>query len=60
MAARVPIVRHFLVCDRVVVSPDRRHVSLVNMPDVSGATILGDGRVSLILDVGSLARRARH
>ena len=30
------------------------------VPDVSGATILGDGRVSLILDVGSLARRARH
>ncbi len=28
--------------------------------DVSGATILGDGRVALILDVGSLARRARH
>jgi two-component system, chemotaxis family, sensor kinase CheA len=28
--------------------------------DVSGATIMGDGRVALILDVGSLARRARH
>ncbi len=28
--------------------------------DVSGATILGDGRVALILDVGSLIRRARH
>ncbi len=27
--------------------------------DVSGATIMGDGRVALILDVGSLARRAR-
>ncbi len=27
---------------------------------VSGATIMGDGRVALILDVGSLARRARH
>ena len=28
--------------------------------DVSGATIMGDGRVALILDVGSLARRGRH
>ena len=28
--------------------------------DVSGATIMGNGRVALILDVGSLARRARH
>ena len=27
---------------------------------VSGATILGDGRVALILDVGSLVRGARH
>jgi two-component system, chemotaxis family, sensor kinase CheA len=30
------------------------------VPNVSGATILGDGRVALILDAGSLARRARH
>ena len=28
--------------------------------EVSGATIMGDGRVALILDVGSLARRTRH
>jgi two-component system chemotaxis sensor kinase CheA len=28
--------------------------------DVSGATILGDGRVALILDIGSLVRRSRH
>jgi two-component system chemotaxis sensor kinase CheA len=28
--------------------------------DVSGATILGDGRVALILDVGSMVRRSRH
>ncbi|HEY8710390.1 MAG TPA: chemotaxis protein CheW, partial [Burkholderiaceae bacterium] len=28
--------------------------------DVSGATIMGDGRVALILDVASLARRTRH
>ena len=27
---------------------------------VSGATILGDGRVALILDVGSMVRRSRH
>ncbi len=30
------------------------------VPDVSGATIMGDGRVALILDVGSLVRRTRH
>lgn len=28
--------------------------------DVSGATIMGDGRVALILDVGSLVRRAKR
>ena len=28
--------------------------------DVSGAAIMSDGRVALILDVVSLARRARH
>jgi two-component system chemotaxis sensor kinase CheA len=28
--------------------------------DVSGATIMGDGRVALILDVMSLVRRSRH
>jgi two-component system chemotaxis sensor kinase CheA len=28
--------------------------------NISGATILGDGRVALILDVGALVRRARH
>ncbi|MCO5105104.1 MAG: chemotaxis protein CheW [Burkholderiaceae bacterium] len=30
------------------------------VPNVSGATILGDGRVALILDTASLVRRARH
>jgi two-component system chemotaxis sensor kinase CheA len=30
------------------------------VPGVSGATILGDGRVALILDVGHFVRRARH
>ena len=28
--------------------------------DVSGATIMGDGRVALILDIGSLVRRSKH
>ena len=28
--------------------------------DVSGATIMGDGRVALILDVASMVRRSRH
>jgi two-component system chemotaxis sensor kinase CheA len=28
--------------------------------DVSGATIMGDGRVALILDIGALIRRSRH
>jgi len=28
--------------------------------NVSGATILGDGKVALILDIGALVRRARH
>lgn len=27
---------------------------------ISGATIMGDGRVALIIDVGSLVRRSRH
>lgn len=30
------------------------------IPNVSGATILGDGKVALILDTSSLVRRARH
>ena len=30
------------------------------VPDVSGATIMGDGRVALILDTGTLVRRSRH
>ena len=28
--------------------------------DVSGATIMGDGRVALILDIAALVRRSRH
>ncbi len=30
------------------------------VPGVSGATILGDGRVALIIDVAGLVRRSRH
>jgi two-component system chemotaxis sensor kinase CheA len=30
------------------------------VPNVSGATIMGDGRVALILDVATMVRRARH
>jgi len=30
------------------------------VPDVSGATIMGDGRVALILDTAALVRRSRH
>jgi two-component system chemotaxis sensor kinase CheA len=30
------------------------------VPGISGATILGDGHVALILDVSWLIRRARH
>jgi len=28
--------------------------------NISGATIMGDGRVALILDVGALVRLSRH
>ena len=30
------------------------------VPNVSGATILGDGKVALILDTGALVRHSRH
>jgi two-component system chemotaxis sensor kinase CheA len=30
------------------------------VPNVSGATILGDGKVALILDTAGLIRRTRH
>jgi two-component system chemotaxis sensor kinase CheA len=30
------------------------------VPDVSGATLMGDGRVALILDTAALVRRSRH
>jgi two-component system chemotaxis sensor kinase CheA len=40
----------------IVVKPLGRH--LQGLPDYAGATILGDGRVALILDVAGLAGRA--
>ncbi|MBF0449481.1 MAG: hybrid sensor histidine kinase/response regulator [Candidatus Magnetomorum sp.] len=40
----------------IVVKPLGRH--LKNCKEYAGATILGDGRVALILDVGNLATRA--
>ncbi|MBN8479420.1 MAG: chemotaxis protein CheW, partial [Burkholderiales bacterium] len=30
------------------------------VPGVSGATIMGDGRVALILDAAQIVRRGRH
>jgi two-component system chemotaxis sensor kinase CheA len=30
------------------------------VPGVSGATIMGDGRVALILDVAGLVKMSRH
>jgi two-component system chemotaxis sensor kinase CheA len=30
------------------------------VPGVSGATILGDGKVALIIDVASMVKRSRH
>jgi two-component system, chemotaxis family, sensor kinase CheA len=30
------------------------------VPNVSGATIMGDGRVALILDIGAMVRSSRH
>jgi len=40
----------------IVVKPLGRHMQCV--PDFAGATVLGDGRVAVILDVSELARRA--
>jgi two-component system chemotaxis sensor kinase CheA len=40
----------------IVVKPLGRH--LKSLPDYAGATILGDGRVAVILDVAGLAARA--
>ena len=52
------LVDQLLGQQQVVVKNMEANYRRVN--DISGATIMGDGRVALILDVGSLVRRARH
>jgi two-component system, chemotaxis family, sensor kinase CheA len=55
--------RYGLVVDRlhdseeIVVKPLGRHLKAVRF--LAGATVLGDGRVAMILDVGGLARRSK-
>ena len=43
--------------EEIVVKPLGK---LIKATVFSGATIMGDGRVALILDIGSLVRRSRH
>lgn len=47
------------ICDteEIVVKPLTHH--LRQLPIYAGATVMGDGRVSLILDIGGIARTAR-
>jgi two-component system chemotaxis sensor kinase CheA len=52
------MVNELLGQQQVVVKNLEANYRRVN--DVSGATIMGDGRVALILDTGALARHARH
>ena len=52
------MVDELLVQQQVVVKNLEANYRKVD--DVSGATIMGDGRVALILDVGSMVRRSRH
>ena len=52
------VVDQLLGQQQVVVKNLEANYRRVN--DISGATIMGDGRVALILDVGSLVRRSRH
>jgi two-component system chemotaxis sensor kinase CheA len=55
--------RYGLVVDRlhdseeIVVKPLGRHLKGIRF--LAGATVLGDGRVAMILDVGGLARRSK-
>ena len=51
-------VHELLGQQQVVVKNLEPNVGTVN--NVSGATLMGDGRVALILDVGALVRHARH
>jgi two-component system chemotaxis sensor kinase CheA len=50
------IVDRILNSEEIVVKP--MHSALLSLPCYSGATILGDGRVSLILDIAGIARHA--
>lgn len=50
------VVDDILDTEEIVVKPLREHVKGINA--FSGATIMGDGRVALILDVVGLAQRA--
>jgi two-component system chemotaxis sensor kinase CheA len=51
-------VHELLGQQQVVVKSLEPNVGTVD--NVAGATLMGDGRVALILDVGALARRARQ
>jgi two-component system chemotaxis sensor kinase CheA len=44
--------------EEIVVKPLGQH--LKGITAFAGATIMGDGRVALILDVGALVRLSRH
>jgi two-component system chemotaxis sensor kinase CheA len=57
--ARVAVIVDELIGQQQVVVKNLE-VNYRKVDDVSGATILGDGRVALILDAGALVRRARH
>jgi two-component system chemotaxis sensor kinase CheA len=52
------VIDGFLNTEEIVVKP--MHPVLKPLRIFSGATIMGDGRVALILDTGSLVRRTRH
>ena len=57
--ARVALLVHELLGQQQVVVKNLES-NYRKVDDVSGATIMGDGRVALILDVNSLVRRSRH
>jgi len=57
--SRIALLVHELLGQQQVVVKNLE-TNYRKVPDVSGATILGDGRVALILDTAALVRRARH
>jgi len=57
--SRIALLVHELLGQQQVVVKNLE-ANYRKVPDVSGATILGDGRVALILDTAALVRRARH